>query len=76
MKNRSFLVGGALLLSALFLTSCKEMMSSLDNPVSSYLTVGEADVTIPTGDTYQINAETPKVWLPLWLMVRLPSPFL
>ena len=58
MKNRSFLVGGALLLSALFLTSCKEMMSSLDNPVSSYLTVGEADVTIPTGDTYQINAET------------------
>ena len=58
MKNRSFLVGGALLLSALFLTSCNELMSSLDNPVSSYLTVGEADVTIPTGDTYQINAET------------------
>lgn len=30
-------------------------MSSLDNPVSSYLSVKEADVVVPTGDTYQIE---------------------
>ena len=33
-------------------------MSKLDNPVSSYLEVGKADVVIPTGDTYQIEAST------------------
>ena len=33
-------------------------MGSLDNPVSSYLTVNVADVTIPTGDTFQLKSET------------------
>ena len=58
MKKSNLLVGGALLLTALFTTSCDEVMSKLDNPVSSYLSVGSADVTVPTGDTYQIKAET------------------
>ena len=43
------------MLSALFTTSCEEMMSNLDQPVSSYLSVKEADVVVPTGDTYQIE---------------------
>ena len=59
MKKSSFLVGGALLLSALFTTSCKEIMSNLDQPVSSYLTVNAADVTIPLDEgTYQIEASS------------------
>ena len=58
MKKLSFLLGGALLLSTLFFTSCDKVMSKLDNPVSSYLEVGKADVVIPTGDTYQIEAST------------------
>lgn len=33
-------------------------MSKLDEPVGSYLTVSQNDVTIPTGDTYQIKVET------------------
>lgn len=44
------------MLSALFTTSCKEIMSNLDQPVSSYLTVNDADIVVPTGDTYQIEA--------------------
>ena len=31
-------------------------MSNLDQPVSSYLTVNDADIVVPTGDTYQIEA--------------------
>ena len=58
MKKSSFLLGGALLLASLFTTSCKEVLGSLDNPVSSYLTVNVADVTIPTGDTFQLKSET------------------
>ena len=42
--------------ASLFTTSCKEIMSNLDEPVSSYLTVNDADVVVPTGDTYQIEA--------------------
>ncbi len=58
MKKSSFFLGWTLLLSTLFLTSCDKVMSKLDNPVSSYLEVGKADVVIPTGDTYQIEAST------------------
>ena len=58
MKNRSFFVAGALLLASLFTTSCDDLVSNFDNPVSSYLSVSEADVVIPTGDTYQIDAKT------------------
>ena len=58
MKKSSFFLGGALLLVSLFTTSCKEVLGSLDNPVGSYLTVNVADVTIPTGDTFQLKSET------------------
>ena len=58
MKNRSFFVAGALLLASLFTTSCKEIMSNFDQPVSSYLTVNVADMTIPTGDTDTIKASS------------------
>jgi hypothetical protein len=54
MKNRSFFVVGALLLASLFTTSCKEIMSNLDQPVSSYLSA-PADITVPTGDTYDLS---------------------
>ena len=54
MKNRSFFVAGALLLASLFTTSCKELMSNLDEPVSSYLSA-PADITVPTGDTYDLS---------------------
>lgn len=47
------------MLSALFTTSCDEIMSNLDQPVSSYLTVNAADVTIPLDEgTYQIEASS------------------
>lgn len=42
------------MLSALFTTSCKEIMSNLDEPVSSYL-AAPADITVPTGDTYDLS---------------------
>ena len=58
MNNRKFFVAGALFLAALFTTSCDDLVSNFDNPVSSYLAVSEADVVIPTGDTYQIDAKT------------------
>ncbi len=55
MKKSSFLLGGALLLAALFTTSCKEMMGSLDNPVSAYL---ETDTTtmvlVPGQDSVRV----------------------
>ena len=54
MKNRSFFVAGALLLASLFTTSCKEMMSNFDEPVKSYLSA-PADITVPTGDTYDLS---------------------
>lgn len=45
--------------ASLFTTSCKEIMSNLDQPVSSYLTVNDADVTIPLDEgTYQIETST------------------
>ena len=59
MKNRSFFVAGALLLASLFTTSCKELVSNFDQPVSSYLTVNAVDVTIPLDEgTYQIEASS------------------
>ena len=54
MKRTNLLVGGALLLASLFTTSCKELMSNLDEPVSSYLSA-PADITVPTGDTYDLS---------------------
>ena len=59
MLKKSLFSGGLMLLAALLTTtSCKEVLGSLDNPVSSYLTVNVADVTIPTGDTFQLKTET------------------
>ena len=49
MKKSSFLVGGALLLSALFTTSCKEIMSNLDEPVKSYMQIDNTDVVLSPG---------------------------
>ena len=56
--RKSYLLGGALLAAALFVTtSCKEVMGSLDNPVKSYLEViGEAPV-IGVGETYTIEKD-------------------
>ena len=53
--GRRALLGISVMLAATagLMTSCKEVLGSLDNPVSSYLTVNVADVTIPTGDTFQ-----------------------
>ena len=58
MKNRSFFVAGALLLASLFTTSCKEFMSNLDEPVSSYLSVSETSVVLNLDTVYQIKANS------------------
>jgi hypothetical protein len=54
MKRTNLLVGGALLLASLFTTSCKEFMSNLDEPVSSYLSAPE-QVIVPMGETYDLS---------------------
>ena len=56
MKNRSFFVVGALLLASLFTTSCKEIMSNLDEPVSSYLELKESSKILLPGETTTIVA--------------------
>ena len=58
MKKSSFLLGGALLLVSLFTTSCKEVLGSLDNPVSSYLTVSSTSVKLEPGKTVRIDGST------------------
>lgn len=58
MKNRSFFVAGALLLASLFTTSCKEFMSNLDEPVSSYLSVSDTSVVLNLDTVYQIKANS------------------
>ena len=58
MKKSSFLLGGALLLVSLFTTSCKEVLGSLDNPVSSYLELKQNSATLEPGATCQIEAST------------------
>ena len=54
MKKTNVLMAGVLLLSATFLTSCDEIMSSLDNPVSSYLTLEKDSVLLVSGQTTTI----------------------
>lgn len=49
MKKTNFLLGGALLLVALFTTSCDKLMSKLDNPVNSYLEMNNKDVALWVG---------------------------
>ena len=58
MKKSSFLAGVTLLFASLFTTSCKEIMSNLDQPVSSYLELKTTTAAIAPGKTYQIEAST------------------
>ena len=58
MKRTNLLVGGALLLASLFTTSCKEFMSNLDEPVSSYLSVSDTSVVLNLDTVYQIKANS------------------
>mgnify|MGYP002624903734 CR=1 FL=1 len=58
MKKSSFLLGGVLLLSTLFLTSCDKVMSKLDNPVSSYLQIDQTDLVLAVGAETTRIAET------------------
>ena len=58
MKRTNLLVGGALLLASLFTTSCKEFMSNLDQPVSSYLSVADTSVVLNLDTVYQIKVNT------------------
>lgn len=58
MKNRSFFVAGALLLASLFTTSCKEIMSNLDQPVKSYVQIDDSEVKLIPGETNQRKATT------------------
>ena len=58
MKKSSFLLGGALLLVSLFTTSCKEIMSNLDQPVSSYLELKKSSSILEPGQTCTIEAST------------------
>ena len=56
---KKHLLGGALLVSVLvLLTGCKEMMSSLDNPVDSYFKLAETSKTIYRGESYKIEYST------------------
>ena len=58
MKKTNLLVGGALLLASLFTTGCKEFMSNLDEPVSSYLSVSDTSVVLNLDTVYQIKANS------------------
>lgn len=58
MKKSSFFLGGALLLVSLFTTSCKEVLGSLDNPVSSYLELKKSSSILEPGQTCTIEAST------------------
>ena len=54
MKTTKTLVAGVLLLSAVLMSSCDEIMSRLDNPVSSYLTLENDSVLLIAGKTTTI----------------------
>ena len=58
MKNRSFFVAGALLLASLFTTSCKEIMSNLDQPVSSYVKIDQTALVLNPGEHQTRVGET------------------
>ena len=58
MKKSSFLAGVTLLFASLFTTSCKEIMSNLDQPVSSYLSVADTSVVLNLDTVYKIEVNT------------------
>lgn len=55
MKKTNFLLGGALLLVALFTTSCDKLMSKLDNPVSPYLELEQTTANLEYGQSITIK---------------------
>jgi len=58
MKKTNFLLGGALLLVALFTTSCDKLMSKLDNPVGSYASIDSAPTDKGPGDEFTLTVST------------------
>lgn len=59
MQKKNLLGGALLLLCTLFVfTGCKEIMSNLDDPVSSYFELKENSTTVYLGQTYKIEYTT------------------
>ena len=59
MQKKNLLGGALLLLCTLFVfTRCKEIMSNLDDPVSSYFELKENSTTVYLGQTYKIDYTT------------------
>ena len=59
MQKKNLFASAILMLCTLFVfTGCKEVMSSLDNPVSAYLKVDPASVKIYRGQSYKIPYST------------------
>ena len=59
MQKKNLFASAILMLCTLFVfTGCKEVMSSLDNPVSAYLKVDPASAKIYRGQSYKIQYST------------------
>lgn len=59
MQKKNLFSSAILMLCTLFVfTGCKEVMSSLDNPVSAYLKVDPASAKIYRGQSYKIQYST------------------
>lgn len=59
MQKKNLFASAILMLCTLFVfTGCKEVMSSLDNPVSAYLKVDPASAKIYRGQSYKIPYST------------------
>jgi len=57
--RKNLLLGGALLFCSLMtFTSCDQVFSNLDNPVSSYLELPETSITIYRGQSHKIEYKT------------------
>lgn len=69
MKKSSFLLGGALLLAALFTTSCKEMMGSLDNPVKPYLELAESSAIITPTEEFSFEIQSINDQSPIYTFI-------
>ena len=56
MQKKNLFASAILMLCTLFVfTGCKEVMSSLDNPVNSYFKLTETSTKIYRGQSYQIK---------------------
>jgi hypothetical protein len=59
MQKKNLFASAVLMLCTLFVfTGCKEVMSSLDNPVNSYFKLTETSTKIYRGQSYQIKYTT------------------